>query len=123
MITFDLPDWLASCASNTVVTWGFPPNPHCIDIIKRFQVAGFTAWWFDAEHAVARSRYIIRDGLENTERYFDPQIRNVILAANTLDSIYLQHSVTTLTESGYLSQDRIYSTIKKMKTTEPNQIV
>jgi len=111
-ISLDLPDWLASLASNVVVTWGFPPNPQCIDIIKRFQATGFTAWWFDADHTVARSRYIIREGLENTERFFDPQIQKLKQAANALAPLYLQHRITTLTEAGYKSLDGIHSTIQ-----------
>ncbi len=110
-ITADLPDWLASIATNIVVTWGFPPNQPCIELIRRFQAAGFTAWWFDADYAVARIRYVDREGLERTEKFFDPQIQKLTQATSSLKALYLKHTITTLTNEGFKSVEEIYRTV------------
>jgi hypothetical protein len=41
-------------------------------MIARFRDEGFTPWWFNADPAVARARYIARDGIQATEAFFDP---------------------------------------------------
>ena len=69
--------WLALLAREIVVTWGFPPNPYCLDKIARFRDAGFTPWWFAAEYGVARARYLALYGQQATEASFDPQIQRL----------------------------------------------
>jgi hypothetical protein len=100
-ISGELPRWLSSLATNVVVTWGFPPNPACLGLIQRFRDAGFHAWWFDANHATARNKYVTREGIQRTEAFFDTQIQRINQAALDLDALYQHNTIETLTEHGY----------------------
>jgi len=106
-----LPRWVALLASDVVVTWGFPPNPHCIAIIQQFQQLGFTPWWFSAPYEIARQRYLARDGQQATQQFFDPQVALLQQANAQLVALYAGHSVETLTAKGYAPLQQIYDTI------------
>jgi hypothetical protein len=107
----NLPRWLALLATDVVVTWGFPPNPYCLDKITRFQDAGFTPRWFAAEHEVARARYVALYGEQAAQVSFDPQIQRLLQAQAELTAIYQNHSIEALTADGYTPVVEIYDTI------------
>ncbi|MCX6981936.1 MAG: hypothetical protein NTV08_14450 [Verrucomicrobia bacterium] len=109
--TAELPDWLASLAANVVVTWGFPPNQDCIELIEKFQKVGFAAWWFAADHQVARNRYIERDGIEKTVKFFDPQIEQLSKASSILNALYENRTIETLVAIGYKPLAEIHQPI------------
>lgn len=107
-LSLQLPLWLSSVSKNVVVTWGFPPTPQCMELINVFQKSGFTAWWFEADHDIARDRYISRDGIDNTVKFFDPQIAKLKAASSRLKATYGKHTIVTLTSEGYLPLGETY---------------
>ena len=108
-----LPCWLSSASKNIVVSWGYPPTPDCYRIIQCFQHSGFIPWWFDADHAVARARYVLRDGEGAAQQFFDPQAFKIKAEAAVIDRIYSDRKVTTLTESGYTDIESLFGILKK----------
>jgi hypothetical protein len=110
-LSADLPVWLGSLAGDAVVTWGFRPHRGAFEMIARFQDAGFTPWWFHANPAVARARYIARDGIEATVAFFDPQMARIAHTTASLDAIYDGNTIETLSDTGYRSVDEIYATL------------
>jgi hypothetical protein len=104
----NLPAWLGSLGAKVVVTWGFPPNEACLNCIRRFRDSGFTPWWFNADQTVARERYIMRNGIQETEQLFDPQMVRIVQAKPDVDDIYQGHTIQTLSNDGYTSTEEIY---------------
>jgi hypothetical protein len=94
--------------AKVVVTWGFPPNEACLNCIRRFRDSGFTPWWFNADQTVARERYIMRNGIQETEQLFDPQMVRIVQAKPDVDDIYQGHTIQTLSNDGYTSTEEIY---------------
>ena len=109
--------WIASVSSNVVVTWGFLPNESCFGIIKGFMKNGFAAWWFDANHDVARKQYIERDGEEATCRFFDVQVQRLRDSRAAIDSLYNGRRVETLTDQGRMGVEQIFKHIQKVEQT------
>ena len=107
------PCWISSCATHIVVTWGYPPNAVCYEIVRRFTDSGFSAWWFDADLVLARQKYLERDGIETTEQFFDPQAERLRNERHALEKLYAGHRVTTLTPEGYVDSELIFQIINE----------
>lgn len=107
-LSSDLPDWLGSLAEDVVVTWGFRPEQDALDLIARFRAAGFTPWWFRADPAIARARYIERAATDATVAFFDFQMADITHAKPMIDAIYEGYTVETLSAAGYKSPEKIY---------------
>jgi hypothetical protein len=110
-ISADLPAWLGSLAGDVVVTWGFRPHQAAFEMIARCRDAGFIPWWFHAEAAVARARYVERDGIDATVSFFDPQMARIAHSTAILDAIYDGCTIETLSDTGYRPVEEIYATL------------
>ena len=59
---------MSALPKDVVVTWGYPRNDHCFGCINAFRQAGFSAWWFDGDLDLARTKYVQRDAEEAAKR-------------------------------------------------------
>ena len=124
--SFELPQWLASLADDVVATWGFAPCPGWLELLNRFVDAGFTPWWFYAEHDVARAYYASREGERKTVDRFDPQMQILERAKDELDAFYGERMIETLTTDGYKSSSEVFATMLEWSdrnTTDDSEIV
>ncbi len=104
---------LSTLSNKIVITWGFPPNEYCFNIIENFQNSGFQPWWFSTDMDIARNYYIQRDGLKNTELFFDIQAKKLTATEDRISSIYKQSKIETLTKDGYMERQQILEMISK----------
>ena len=109
----DLPRWIGSLGEKIVVTWGFLPSRSSFEIMQRFEAIGFVPWWFDADAAVARWRFIGRDGIERATTHFDPQIASITKARERIGNFYGERRIKTLSQSGYAPLNEIYDAIAR----------
>lgn len=109
------PSWVGTIAKDVIVTWGFPPNECCFNLIKEFQHAGFSAWWFDADLDIARIRYIQRNGEEAVHQFFDIQARKLRDTKTTLDMLYIGQKIETLNAQGYAPVEQTLEHIRNVE--------
>jgi hypothetical protein len=103
----ELPEWLAELSPLVVVTWGYRPVQPAFEFMRRFEAAGFTPWWFDTSPELSRRRYIERDGVERTGRFFEPQMEKLHATAPLISATYRERRLVTLDENGYLAPEAI----------------
>lgn len=112
--------WVGSIARDVVVTWGFLPDADGFNLIKDFQRAGFSAWWFYADFDVARKQCVQRNGEEAVRRDFDAQAQRLRDVKATVDVIYTGRKIETLNVRGYLPVEQ---TLTHIRTVEQTQMV
>ena len=94
-------------AEKVIVTWGFPPRPQSLAEVRAFQAAGFTPWWFAADLAHARARYLKRDGEAAAAGAFDRQVGNIEREWDQIRPLYDGRIVTTLGPKEYQKRPAI----------------
>jgi hypothetical protein len=80
--------------------------------------AGFSAWWFDADLAVARKRYLERDGDEKTLGCFDTQAQRLRDSTAAIDALYDGKRIVTLNAQGYIGVEQVFDYIQNVEQTD-----
>ena len=76
-----------------VIDWGFPPEH--VDAVRKLFDGGVMLWWFAADWAVARRKFIERGGKGPVE-VFDVQIRKIDIALPEINALFGSHVEYTL---------------------------
>jgi hypothetical protein len=93
---------------SVVIDWGFPPE-HFNTVRKLFD-AGVMLWWFAADWAVARRKFIERGTLH--VGLFDIQIRKIEAALPEINTHFRSHKEYTLPSTGiYTPPDKIWESM------------
>jgi hypothetical protein len=79
------------------IDWGFPPE-HLNTVRKLFE-AGVMLWWFAADWAVARRKFVERGG-KGPVAVFDIQIRKIEAALPEINALFRSHVEYTLPSTG-----------------------
>jgi len=80
-----------------VIDWGFPPE--CIDTVRKLFEAGVMLWWFAADWAVARRKFVERGG-KGPVAVFDIQIRKIEAALPEINALFGSHKEYALPSTG-----------------------
>jgi hypothetical protein len=91
-----------------VIDWGFPPE-HLNTVRKLFE-AGVMLWWFAADWAVARRKFMERGTLPM--ELFDIQLRKIQTALPDINALFGSHKEYTLPSTGiYTPPDKIWKSM------------
>ena len=87
---------LGKCDQSIILNWGFPLQ--WMNVVKDLKAAGITLWWFDADHAGARTRFLARGDvpIEN----FDFQMAQINSEWIAIKATFRPNISTTLSASG-----------------------
>jgi hypothetical protein len=91
-----------------VIDWGFPPE-RLVEVRRLFE-AGVMLWWFAADWAVARRKFIER-GYPFVQD-FDSQIRKIEATLPEINALFRSHVEYTLPSTGiYTPPDKIWESM------------
>jgi hypothetical protein len=79
------------------IDWGFPPE--CLHTVRKLFEAGVMLWWFAADWAVARRKFIVRGG-KGPVAVFDNQLRKIEAALSEINALFGSHKEYTLPSTG-----------------------
>ncbi|HLO05508.1 MAG TPA: hypothetical protein VK198_02620 [Terriglobales bacterium] len=97
---------LREAAGNTpaeALDWGFPPEH--LDAVRKLSEGGVMLWWFAADWAVARRKFIER-GYPLVQA-FDIQIRKIESALPEINALFGSHVVYALPSTGIYTHPEI----------------
>ena len=77
---------------NTVLSWGFHLDD--LQIVADLKRAGVRLWWFEADEARARERFISRGG--DSIDVFDAQMKRIKNNRGNLEELFQPNILTTL---------------------------
>lgn len=77
---------LQNKGNNVVLTWGFPPNPPCLEIIKKLEKVGILPIWFDAPIVFCKEHW--KPEPNQSEITFNIQVDNIIKFSSELKQFY-----------------------------------
>jgi hypothetical protein len=77
---------------NTVLTWGFHLND--LQIAADLKKAGVRLWWFEADEARARERFIARNG--TSIEVFEAQMKRIKNNRDRIEALFHPNLLTTL---------------------------
>jgi hypothetical protein len=80
-----------------VIDWGFPPEH--LNIVRNLFDAGVMLWWFAADWAVARRKFIAR-GNKGPVATFDIQLRKIEAALPDINALFGSPKEYTLPSTG-----------------------
>ena len=80
-----------------VIDWGFPPEH--LNAVRKLFDGGVMLWWFAADWAVARRKFIER-GRRGPVEVFDVQIRKIDTALSEINALFGSHVEYTLPSTG-----------------------
>jgi hypothetical protein len=91
------------------IDWGFPPE--CLHAVRKLFEGGVMLWWFAADWAVARRKFVERGGKGPVE-VFDIQIRKIEAALPEINALFGSHKEYTLPSTGiYTPPETIWKSI------------
>ena len=76
--------------------WGFPPE--AIRVVEMLKQEGAQIWWFDADHAAARTAFIRRGDV--SIECLDRQMPKIVRAWARIESLFRPNIITTLGPDG-----------------------
>jgi hypothetical protein len=79
-------------ATRVILTWGFHTDN--LEIVHALKAAGVVLWWFDADEAVARERFIAR-GCGSPDD-FEAQIKRISENRKKIEELFQPNMLTTL---------------------------
>jgi hypothetical protein len=92
-----------------VIDWGFPPE--CLDSVRKLFDGGLMLWWFAADWAVARRKFIVRGG-KGPVGVFDIQIRKIEAVLPEINALFGSHKEYTLPSTGiYPPPEKIWKSM------------
>jgi hypothetical protein len=91
-------DSLDRAGRPVVIDWGFPPE--CLNTVRKLSEGGVMLWWFAADWAVARRKFIERGGKGPVEG-FDIQIRKIEAALPEINALFGSHVEYALPSTGH----------------------
>lgn len=80
------------------INWGFPPE-HLPAVRKLFD-GGVMLWWFAADWAVARRKFVERGSMKGPVEAFDSQIRKIKDSLPQINALFGSHVVYALPSTG-----------------------
>jgi len=90
------------------IDWGFPPES--LDAVRNLFESGVMLWWFAADWAVARRKFMERGTLP--VKLFDIQIRKIQTALPEINALFGSHVEYTLPSTGiYTPPDKIWESM------------
>jgi hypothetical protein len=93
-----------------VIDWGFPPE--YLDTVRKLFEAGVMLWWFAADWAVARRKFIQRGTVKGSVAVFDIQIRKIEAALPEINALFRSHKEYTLPSTGiYPPPDKLWKSM------------
>ncbi len=81
-----------------VIDWGFPPEH--INTARKLFEAGVMLWWFAADWAVARRKFIAHGNAKGPVAVFDIQLRKIEAALPDINALFGSHKEYTLHSTG-----------------------
>jgi|HubBroStandDraft_6_1064221.scaffolds.fasta_scaffold737468_1 hypothetical protein len=91
------------------IDWGFAPE--CLNTVRKLFDSGVMLWWFAADWAVARRKFIERGGKGPVEG-FDIQIRKFEAALPEINALFGSHKEYALPSTGiYPSPDKLWKSM------------
>jgi hypothetical protein len=91
-----------------VIDWGFPPEH--LNTVHRLSEAGIMLWWFAADWAVARRKFMERGTIP--VGLFDIQLRKIQTVLPDINALFRSHLEYTLPSTGiYTPPDRIWDSM------------
>jgi hypothetical protein len=72
-----------------VIDWGFPPE--YLDAVRKLSEGGVMLWWFAADWAVARRKFIQRGNAKGPVAVFDIQLRKIEAALPEINGLFRSH--------------------------------
>ena len=92
-----------------VIDWGFPPEH--LNAVRKLFDGGVMLWWFAADWAVARRKFIAR-GNKGPVAVFDIQLRKIEAALPEINALFGSHKEYTLPSTGiYPPPDQIWESM------------
>lgn len=92
-----------------VIDWGFPPE--CLHAVRKLFEGGVMLWWFAADLAIARRKFIVRGGKGPVE-VLDMQIRKIEAALPEINALFGSHKEYALPSTGiYPSPDKLWESM------------
>jgi hypothetical protein len=93
-----------------VIDWGFPPEH--LDAVRKLLDGGVMLWWFAADWAVARRKFIARGNAKGSVAGFDIQLRKIEAALPEINAVFGTHKEYALPSTGiYPSPETIWKSI------------
>ena len=91
------------------IDWGFPPE--CLHAVRKLFEGGVMLWWFAADWAVARRKFIERGG-KGPVGVFDIQIRKIEAALQEINTLFGSHKEYALSSTGiYMPPETIWKSM------------
>jgi hypothetical protein len=81
-----------------VIDWGFPPEH--VNTVRKLFDGGLMLWWFAADWAVARRKFIARGNAKGPVTVFDIQLRKIEAALPEINTLFGSHKEYTLPSTG-----------------------
>ena len=81
-----------------VIDWGFPPEH--LNAVRKLFDGGVMLWWFAADWAVARRKFIARGNAKGPVAVFDIQILKIEAALPEINALFGSHKEYTLPSTG-----------------------
>jgi hypothetical protein len=93
-----------------IIDWGFPPEH--LNIVRKLFDGGVMLWWFAADWAVARRKFVERGTDKGPIEVFDTQIRKIEAALPQINALFRSHVEYALPSTGiYTPPDRIWESM------------
>jgi len=101
------------------IDWSYPPNGHCLKMIRALGNAGASTWFLYADPAAARTSFIARK--EGLLADFDRQAAQIAQRLESIRVIYGSRFVKTLGSDGSrMSPSRIFERMYPDLTKRPD---
>jgi hypothetical protein len=92
------------------IDWGFPPEH--LNTVRKLSEAGVMLWWFAADWAVARRKFIQRGNAKGPVAVFDIQLRKIEAALPEINALFGSHVEYALPSTGiYPSPDKLWKSM------------
>jgi hypothetical protein len=103
-------DTLQERSAHTVLSWGFHPDD--VEIVADFKRAGVKLWWFEADEAKARERFIARGNVSINA--FEAQMKRIKDNRRKIEQLFHPNIVTTLKpDNGSMTFPQIFDLIRR----------
>ena len=93
-----------------VIDWGFPPEH--VNTVRKLFDGGLMLWWFAADWAVARRKFIARGNAKGPVAAFDIHLRKIEASLPDINALFGSHKEYTLPSTGiYPPPDQIWKSM------------
>ena len=102
-------DTLKEHSANTVLSWGFHLDD--VKIAADLKRAGVKLWWFEADEARSRERFIARGGVSTD--LFDAQMKRIKENRGKINELFQPNILTTLkSDNSTMTFRKIFDTVQ-----------